>query len=631
MFVFVPKDALAQQFTAARLDMIRPKLTWASIDVFRKRSVTIYSCDDKPLEIRNLYEIPENTKYYINTEYESLINKTKQHYRYDLNRSGKELTVSSEFYDNNHVFEIQTIPNEYHVFHSQAKISNTTTEGMVYLTSERFMFIPQFLQMPHFMNNQGIKMDYMYLIKTQLIESMTLNGTSIVLSMNPFYHPDLPSTIELTFTSQPLVLSFMSSLRSIRFEDGGESPLHKLSVNGENIRNSHERVDGIYNPIVELSRQGMEEMYMISDVNAHFKVCPTYPSVLVVPIEMNERMMVNIACFRSKGRIPLVTYYNKKTGAALFRSSQPLVATTFAFGVFKKSESIDDQNYITHIRCDGRDDKSVLIVLDCRAMANAVANRLSGGGTESSGSYKNCIIDHLNLPNIHVVFSAYQKMINGIINRSKKEVSQFYTSVGEWIDILQIINESICKTCDLLKNGNRVLVHCSDGWDRTPQISSLSRICLDPYHRTIEGFLGLIEYEWIMLGHKFQSRLRNQTKENSPIFIQFLEIVVMLIKKYPNAFEFTPLLIKDLAVESVCPTTGTFLYNCEKERRKYDVCTTRMSFFQHIIQNKTVYINPNATLKKYNEIETKFEVFEYRIWNEYYLREFDQICISPQK
>ena len=33
-----------------------------------------------------------------------------------------------------------------------------------------------------------------------------------------------------------------------------------------------------------------------------------------------------------------------------------------------------------------------------------------------------------------------------------------------------------------------VLVHCSDGWDRTAQTCSLAGILLDPYYRTIHGF-----------------------------------------------------------------------------------------------------------------------------------------------
>ena len=33
-----------------------------------------------------------------------------------------------------------------------------------------------------------------------------------------------------------------------------------------------------------------------------------------------------------------------------------------------------------------------------------------------------------------------------------------------------------------------MLVHCSDGWDRTAQLTSLAMIFLDPYFRTLRGF-----------------------------------------------------------------------------------------------------------------------------------------------
>lgn len=49
-----------------------------------------------------------------------------------------------------------------------------------------------------------------------------------------------------------------------------------------------------------------------------------------------------------------------------------------------------------------------------------------------------------------------------------------------------------------------VLVHCSDGWDRTAQLTALSMLMLDPYYRTIKGFEILIEKEWVSFGHKFQ-------------------------------------------------------------------------------------------------------------------------------
>ena len=33
----------------------------------------------------------------------------------------------------------------------------------------------------------------------------------------------------------------------------------------------------------------------------------------------------------------------------------------------------------------------------------------------------------------------------------------------------------------------------SDGWDRTSQLTSLAMILLDPYYRTLEGFMCLID------------------------------------------------------------------------------------------------------------------------------------------
>lgn len=41
------------------------------------------------------------------------------------------------------------------------------------------------------------------------------------------------------------------------------------------------------------------------------------------------------------------------------------------------------------------------------------------------------------------------------------------------------------------REGRPVLVHCSDGWDRTPQIVALAKILLDPYYRTLEVLRGI--------------------------------------------------------------------------------------------------------------------------------------------
>lgn len=37
------------------------------------------------------------------------------------------------------------------------------------------------------------------------------------------------------------------------------------------------------------------------------------------------------------------------------------------------------------------------------------------------------------------------------------------------------------------KHKSSVLIHCTDGWDRTAQLSALAMLMLDPYYRTIKG------------------------------------------------------------------------------------------------------------------------------------------------
>ncbi|XP_053475842.1 myotubularin-related protein 2-like [Ictalurus furcatus] len=50
-----------------------------------------------------------------------------------------------------------------------------------------------------------------------------------------------------------------------------------------------------------------------------------------------------------------------------------------------------------------------------------------------------------------------------------------------------------------------MVVHCSDGWDGTAQLTSLAVLMLDSHYRTLRGFQVLIEKEWISFGHKLAS------------------------------------------------------------------------------------------------------------------------------
>jgi len=60
---------------------------------------------------------------------------------------------------------------------------------------------------------------------------------------------------------------------------------------------------------------------------------------------------------------------------------------------------------------------------------------------------------------------------------------------------------------EALLNGISVIVHCSDGWDRTSQTCALAQLLIDPFYRTIQGFQALIEKDWLIFGLYRQVRV----------------------------------------------------------------------------------------------------------------------------
>jgi hypothetical protein len=62
--------------------------------------------------------------------------------------------------------------------------------------------------------------------------------------------------------------------------------------------------------------------------------------------------------------------------------------------------------------------------------------------------------------------------------------------------------------------GASCLVHCDEGVDNTAILVSLAKILIDPYYRTIDGFMALIEEDWLQAGFRFADR--SQPPSNLP-------------------------------------------------------------------------------------------------------------------
>jgi hypothetical protein len=116
-------------------------------------------------------------------------------------------------------------------------------------------------------------------------------------------------------------------------------------------------------------------------------------------------------------------------------------------------------------------------------------------------------------------------------------------------------------------------------------------VLIDPYYRTLEGFIILIEKEWLSYGHQFALRNGTYFKEHSedqraPIFLQWLDCVHQLLIQFPNAFEFNLKLLLFIAGQINTNHYGTFLYNCDMERVEKEAKTKTIALWTDILFNK---------------------------------------------
>ncbi|CAH1759460.1 6790_t:CDS:10 [Entrophospora sp. SA101] len=199
-----------------------------------------------------------------------------------------------------------------------------------------------------------------------------------------------------------------------------------------------------------------------------------------------------------------------------------------------------------------------MCILDARNFTSAFSNIYKGGGYENIGFYpQNTTLEWLNLPNIHVISNAHSKLLREIAtNASSPNWFSVLESTG-WLNcvagLLKAAGGKNGVVSKIVDDDSSVLVHCTDGWDRTPQLVSLAQIMLDPYYRTLKGFRVLIEKEWMAFGHQFRARGELPTK--------------LSCKQFPTLFEFNDFLLLCLARASAGNSPyGDFLCNSEFER-----------------------------------------------------------------
>ncbi|KAJ7745007.1 protein-tyrosine phosphatase-like protein [Mycena maculata] len=386
----------------------------------------------------------------------------------------------------------------------------------------------------------------------------------------------------------------------------------------------------IYSPRDEFMRMGVgsrTKAWRFTDINKDYSLSPTYPSRLVVPTRISDTTLQYASKYRSKCRIPVLSYLHWANFGSITRSSQPMVGITQSRSV--QDEKLIESIFQTHHSPESRASAgpvygatSTNLIIDARPTINAVSNTAKGAGTENMDHYKDSKKVYLGIDNIHVMRESLAKVVEAL-----READVLLASINNdlpdqlpglavldrqalrrsgWLRHIQALLEgTVLITRNIHVNSSHVLIHCSDGWDRTSQLSALAQLCLDPFYRTIRGFEILIEKDWLSFGHKFMDRCghlssdkffvspveagsgnsgadaaqaflasvqnrfasQHHIKETSPVFHQFLEAVRQVQRQFPTRFEFNERFLHQVYYHLYSCQFGTFLYNSERERR----------------------------------------------------------------
>uniref|UniRef100_A0A667ZRL9 phosphatidylinositol-3,5-bisphosphate 3-phosphatase n=1 Tax=Myripristis murdjan TaxID=586833 RepID=A0A667ZRL9_9TELE len=353
----------------------------------------------------------------------------------------------------------------------------------------------------------------------------------------------------------------------------------------------------------EVERMGFDTQnaWRISDINS--KLCSSYPQQLLVPAWITDKELENVAAFRSWKRFPAVVY-RLSTGAVIARCGQPEVSwwgwrnaddehlvqsiakacavdsssrKHLANGSYTNGPDLPDTDFESSMTNSSEVETLAiqphkLLILDARSYAAAVANRAKGGGCECPEYYPNCEVVFMGMANIHSIRKSFQSL--RFLCTQMPDPANWLSALEstKWLQHLSLLLKAALLVVNAVDRDHRpVLVHCSDGWDRTPQIAALSKLLLDPYYRTIEGFQVLVEAEWLDFGHKFADRCGHgenseDLNERCPVFLQWLDCVHQLQRQFPCSFEFNEAFLVKLVQHTYSCLFGTFLCNSGKER-----------------------------------------------------------------
>ncbi|XP_043077722.1 myotubularin-related protein 1b isoform X2 [Puntigrus tetrazona] len=375
----------------------------------------------------------------------------------------------------------------------------------------------------------------------------------------------------------------------------------------------------IYDPVSEYKRQGLpNESWIISKVNSSYELCETYPALLVLPSNVTEDEMKRVAAFRAKRRFPVLSWIHPESQAAIVRCGQPQVGPS-------DRRCREDERYLQTI-LDANAQSHKLCIFDARQSTVADTNKAKDGGYENESFYINVELNFLEIPNIHVMRESLRKLKEVVYPAIDQQ--RWFSSVDSthWLEYIRLLLAGAVRIADRIESGKTsVVVHCSDGWDRTAQLTSLAMLMLDAHYRSLRGFQVLLEKEWLSFGHRFTSRVghgdgNHANSERSPLFVQFIDCVWQMTRQFPSAFEFNELFLITVLDHLYSCLFGTFLYNSEQERISKEVYSKTVSLWSYVNSQLEEFTNPLYVNYEHHVLYPVASLRHLELWVSYYVR-----------
>lgn len=212
--------------------------------------------------------------------------------------------------------------------------------GVIYMTNYRYVFILEKHDMAHLSTVNPSLHSYLQIPLASIDriekqkrpkEGYDASGIGIIINSKDIRQHRLAIKIDASNTETDIdralaVVSAYAFPNKMRYLFAFSHAIDGISAN---------RAFYKYDPLLEGSRMGCldSNLWRVTDINKDYKFCHSYPQMFFVPKGITDYELQLVGSFRSEHRIPIMSWYDHRNGASMWRSSQPKAGVSGNNGV----------------------------------------------------------------------------------------------------------------------------------------------------------------------------------------------------------------------------------------------------------------------------------------------------------